>query len=52
MKGILNLLKPGVTAMTGKISYYVEKKKEHNTPLQFQTNLKEQNVCDLHERRD
>lgn len=33
MKGILNLLKPGVTAMTGKISYYVEKKKEHNTPL-------------------
>lgn len=27
MKGILNLLKPGVTAMTGKILYYVEKKK-------------------------
>lgn len=27
MKGILNLLKPGVTAMTGKISYYVEKKR-------------------------
>lgn len=43
MKGILNLLKPGVTAMTGKILYYVEKK-EHNTPLQFQTNSKEQNV--------
>lgn len=51
MKGILNLLKPGVTAMTGKILYYVEKK-EHNTPLQFQTNSKEQNVGDLHERRD
>lgn len=32
MNGILNLLKPGVTAMTGKILYYVEKK-EHNTPL-------------------
>lgn len=51
MNGILNLLKPGVTAMTGKILYYVEKK-EHNTPLQFQTNSKEQNVGDLHERRD